>query len=107
MPAFVPLTTLTLHSINIICQFRPKHLLNIIIRLYTVERVFVFPVPSWDVTKQTLPGRELLHYSQQERVWLLTSRLGTGKRYPFLQCTMQSRYVFPSMLSVFLYKITY
>jgi hypothetical protein len=26
--------------------------------LYTVEKVIVFPVPSRDVTDQTLPGRE-------------------------------------------------
>jgi hypothetical protein len=25
---------------------------------YTVKKISDFPVPSWDVTKQTLPGRE-------------------------------------------------
>ncbi len=42
-------------------------------------KVIVFPVSSRDVTNQTLPGRELLNYSRPGRVWLVTSRLGTGK----------------------------
>jgi hypothetical protein len=48
--------------------------------------VIVFPVPSRDVTSQTLAGRELLNYSRPGRVWLVTSRLGTGKTITFLQC---------------------
>ncbi len=54
--------------------------------MQTVKKVIVFPVPSRDVTNETLPGRELLHYSRPGRVWFVTSRLGTGTRYPFLQC---------------------
>jgi hypothetical protein len=34
-----------------------------------------FPVPSWDVTNQTLTGREKLNYSRKGRVWLVTSGL--------------------------------
>jgi hypothetical protein len=34
-------------------------------------------------TNQTLPGRELLNYSRPGRVWLVTSRLGTGKTITF------------------------
>ncbi len=45
---------------------------------YTVKKFLIFPVPRRDVTNQTLPGRELLHYSWPGRVWLVTSRLGTG-----------------------------
>jgi hypothetical protein len=47
------------------------------------KKVIVFPVPSRDVTNQTLPGLELLKYSRPERVWLVTSRLGTGKTITF------------------------
>jgi hypothetical protein len=48
--------------------------------VYTVKKVIVFPVPSRDVTNQTLPGREFLNYSRRGRVWFVTSpRLGTGK----------------------------
>jgi hypothetical protein len=45
----------------------------------------VFPVPSRDVTlaNKTLPDRELLNYSRTERVWFVTSRLGTGKTINF------------------------
>jgi hypothetical protein len=35
---------------------------------YTVKNVIVFPVPNRDVTKQTLPGRELLNYSRPGRL---------------------------------------
>jgi hypothetical protein len=35
------------------------------------------------VTSQILPGQEKLNYSRQERVWLVTSRLGTGKSQTF------------------------
>ena len=45
----------------------------------TVKNVIDFPVLSRDVTNQTLPGRKLLNYSLLERVWLVTSRLDTGK----------------------------
>jgi hypothetical protein len=38
------------------------------------KKVNDFPVPSWDVTNQTLPGREYLNYSRSGRVWLVTSR---------------------------------
>ncbi len=56
--------------------------------LCTVKKVIVFPVPSRDVTNQTLPGRELLNYSWPGRVWLgMTYRLGMGKTITvFLQC---------------------
>jgi hypothetical protein len=51
---------------------------------YTVKKVY-FPVPSRDVTNQTLTGtrREQLNYSQPGIVWLLISRLRTGKRQTF------------------------
>ncbi len=41
------------------------------VRTYTVKKVNDFPVPSRDVTNQTLPGREW--------VLLATSRLGKRK----------------------------
>ncbi len=53
---------------------------------YTVKKATGLPVPSRDVTIQTLPGRELLNYSRPGRVWSVTSRLGTGKPTIFLQC---------------------
>ncbi len=36
---------------------------------YTVKKVSVFPVPSRDVTYQTLPGRDNLNFSRPGRVW--------------------------------------
>ncbi len=42
-----------------------------------------FPVPSRDVTNQILPDREKLNCSRPGRVWLVTSRLGTGKSLTF------------------------
>jgi hypothetical protein len=50
---------------------------------YTVKKVNYFPVPSRDVTNQTLTGREYLNYSRPGRVWLVTSRLGMGKWQTF------------------------
>jgi hypothetical protein len=50
---------------------------------YTVKKGYPFPVSSRDVTNQTLPGREKINYSRPRRVWLVTSRLGTGKRLTF------------------------
>jgi hypothetical protein len=35
---------------------------------YTVKKVSGFPVPSRDVTDQTLPGRELLNFSRPRKV---------------------------------------
>ncbi len=36
---------------------------------YTVKKVRNIPVPSRDVTYQTLNGQEKLNYSRLERVW--------------------------------------
>jgi|688.fasta_scaffold537622_1 hypothetical protein len=49
----------------------------------TVKKVIIFPVPSRDVTNQTLSGRELLNYSWPVRVWLVTKRLRAGKTIIF------------------------
>ncbi len=49
----------------------------------TVKKINYFPVPSRDVTDQTLPGREKFNYSRPGRVWPVTSRLGTGKWQTF------------------------
>jgi hypothetical protein len=51
--------------------------------MYTVKKVSRFPVPSWDVSNQTLTVWDKLHYSRPGRVLLVTSRLGTGKRLTF------------------------
>ncbi len=50
---------------------------------YNVKKVSNFPFPSWDVKNQTLTGREYFNYSQQGRVWLVTSRLRTEKSLTF------------------------
>ncbi len=50
---------------------------------YTVKKFGDFPVPSQDVTNQTLTGSEKLNYSQPGRVWLVTFRLETGKLLTF------------------------
>jgi hypothetical protein len=52
---------------------------------YTVK-VSDFPIPRWDVTNQTLFGRELLNLSPPGRVWLVTSWLRTGKSLTFFYC---------------------
>jgi hypothetical protein len=66
--------------------------------MYTVKKVSGFPVPSRDVTNQTLPGRELLNYSRSRGVWKETSRLGTGKQLTsFLQCTSSVYFSHPAV----------
>ncbi len=51
------------------------------------KNVSGFPVPSRDVTYQTLPGREYFNYSRPGRVWSVISRLETGNPLTFfLQC---------------------
>ncbi len=50
----------------------------------TVKKFIVFPVPSRDVTNQTLSGREKFNNSRPGRVWLVTSRLGPGKTITFI-----------------------
>jgi hypothetical protein len=47
--------------------------------LHCKKKVIHFPVPSRDVTDQTLPDREKLNYSRPVRVWSVKSRLRTGK----------------------------
>jgi hypothetical protein len=39
------------------------------VAIHCKKKVSGFPVPSRDVTDQTLPGRELLNYSRPGRVW--------------------------------------
>ncbi len=67
---------------NCICCLLSDH--THIIPYTLKKRLSVFPVPSRDVTNQTLPGRELLNYSRPYWVWLVRSRLGTGKTITFL-----------------------
>ncbi len=47
------------------------------------KNVTDFSIPNRDVTNQTLPGLEFFNYSRPWRVWLVTSRLGTGKTITF------------------------
>jgi hypothetical protein len=47
--------------------------------MHCKKKLAIFPVPRRDVTSQTLLGREQLNYSRPGMVWLVTSRLGTGK----------------------------
>jgi hypothetical protein len=49
-------------------KFLKHYGVMLIYRVYTVKKVIVFPVPSRDVTNQTLPGWELLNYSRPGRV---------------------------------------
>jgi hypothetical protein len=44
---------------------------------YTLKKVIDFPVPSRNVTNQTLPDWELKTYSRPRRVWYVTSQMGT------------------------------
>jgi hypothetical protein len=50
------------------------------------KKISDFPVPSRDVTNQTLSGREKFCYSPPGRVCLVTSRLGWENSPSFLQC---------------------
>ncbi len=65
---------------------------NLQVSLHGKKKVIGFPVPSRDVTYQTLPGQELLNYSRPGRVGSVTSRLGTGKPltlfYSVTTCTV-------------------
>jgi hypothetical protein len=65
--------------------FRPRCRIGPRLKIHC-KNVIVFPAPSWDVTNQTLSDQELLNYSRPVSVWLVTSRLGTGKTKNFLQC---------------------
>jgi hypothetical protein len=65
-----------------------------------------FPVPSQDVTHQTLRGREKFNYSRPGRVGLVTSRLGTRKSVTFFTvymsrlvclCVKYVHKIFPSL----------
>ncbi len=50
---------------------------------YTVKKVIDFAVPSWDVTnkKHLLAGK--IYYFRPVIVWLVASRLGSGKSLTF------------------------
>jgi hypothetical protein len=50
--------------------------------LHCKKKVSDFPVPNRDVTNQTLPDQEI-NCSLPGRVWLVTSRLGTGNSLIF------------------------
>ncbi len=63
--------------------------LEYIFREYTVKKFIHFPVPSRDVTYQTLPCREKFNYSRPERVFFLVCDIPArdGKIINhFLQC---------------------
>jgi hypothetical protein len=59
-------------------------------RVHCKKMVSDFPGPNLDVTNQTLPGREKFNYSRQGRVWIVTSRLGTGKSLTFFDSVAKS-----------------
>ncbi len=50
---------------------------------YTVKKGYRLSRPQRDVTYQTLLGGNTLNYSRPRRVWLVTSRLGTGESLTF------------------------
>ncbi len=54
------------------------------------KKVIHFPVPSRDVTDQSLPGREKCNYSRPGRE---TSRLGTGNQQTLFYSVMHSWFV--------------
>jgi hypothetical protein len=51
--------------------------------IHCKKSVFEFPVPSWDVTDQTLSGREKFNYSRPGRVLFSDTPPGTGKSLTF------------------------
>jgi hypothetical protein len=68
-----------MYTVACLCKFTSTVIVKIL--TYTVnKKVCNFPVPSRDVTDETLPGREKLNYSRLGRVSSVTSRLGTGKQ---------------------------
>ncbi len=50
---------------------------------HTLTKVSNFPVPSWNVTNQTLPGREKLTQDGDGKIAILFYSAGTE----FMQCT--------------------
>jgi hypothetical protein len=55
-----------------------SNLVSIMIKIHC-KKGYSLPRPKPGcVANQTLPGRELLNLSRPGRVWLVTSRLGTG-----------------------------
>jgi hypothetical protein len=55
--------------------------------MHRKNRLAAFPSPARDVTNQK--SVELFNYFPPGRIWLVTSRLGTGKPLTsFLQCTV-------------------
>jgi hypothetical protein len=69
-------------------------------RQYTVKKVSDFPVPSQDVTYQTLPGmsprqKKFFDYSPPARVWLVTFRLGTGKSLSYFYSVLSLKNTVP------------
>jgi hypothetical protein len=62
--------------------------------MYTVKKVNDFPVPSRDVTHTKLSlARKNLYFSCPARVWLVTSRLGTGKSLTFFYSVCTAMYI--------------
>ncbi len=76
---------------NFFLEFLKGDQRSLLLNTYTAKKIFDFPVPSWDVPNQTLPGREKFNYSRPGRVWLVTSPAGDGKIDKlFLQCTVKT-----------------
>ncbi len=59
-----------------------------------------FPVPSRDVTNQTLPGQEWLNYIPLGKIWFVTFRLGMGKSLTFVTVYKDNVLVFLGQLSL-------
>jgi hypothetical protein len=66
--------------------------------MHCKKRLAVFPSPAWMSLSKLALARNNLINSRLERVWLVTSRLGTGK--PLIFFTV-------SLMSIFLVTFTY
>ncbi len=68
---------------------------------HTVKKVENFPVPSRDVTNQTLPGRDkLFNYFRPVIILFVTSRRGTEKSLTFFTVYQAGQAVVPHRLSL-------
>ncbi len=81
--------------ISIDCNYTDKSLL-------TVKKIIAFPVPSLDVTYQTLSGREKLYNSLPGESLVSDNPAGDGKTANFfLQCIIRSFLSFPEINYLF------
>jgi hypothetical protein len=65
--------------------------------IHCKKKLSFFPSPAgMSLTKLSLAGNNLINKSRPGRVWLVTSRLRTGKSTTFLHCILKVETSFPT-----------